>query len=99
MKPKLLILDDPFTNLDFKSVYKLLEIFEKLRKEENITILFTTHDLFFVENWADQMLMLNRGNCIFEGVPKEGLKLAIVKNTLGSYDEIKELIQKSKNKI
>jgi len=99
MKPKLLILDDPFANLDFKSVYKLLEIFEKLRKEENITILFTTHDLFFVENWADHMLLLNRGNFVFEGNPKEGLKLPIVKDIMGSYNEIEELIQKSRKKI
>ncbi|MFW9824594.1 MAG: energy-coupling factor ABC transporter ATP-binding protein, partial [Candidatus Thorarchaeota archaeon] len=43
MKPKILILDEPFANLDFKSIYNHLRILENLRKEKNITILFTTH--------------------------------------------------------
>ncbi|MFX0042530.1 MAG: energy-coupling factor ABC transporter ATP-binding protein, partial [Candidatus Hodarchaeota archaeon] len=43
MKPKLLILDEPFANLDFNAIYNHLKIIEKLKREENMTILFTTH--------------------------------------------------------
>lgn len=96
MKPKLLILDEPFANLDFKSIYAHLEIFEKLRKEQNMTILFTSHNLFFVENWANKMLVLEDGKALFEGEPKEGLKHPNVKKIMGSYDLIKELIQNNK---
>jgi len=97
MKPELLILDEPFANLDFKSIYNHLEILEKLRKEKDITILFTTHNLFFVENWADKMLFLNNGKKIFEGHPKKGLKNPEVMNLLGSYQEILKLIEKTLN--
>lgn len=93
MKPKLLILDEPFANLDFKSIYNHLEILEKLRKEEKLTILFTTHNLFFVENWADKVLFINEGKCVFEGNPSEGLNNPRVKQFLGSYDEILNLIK------
>lgn len=96
LKPKLLILDEPFANLDFKSIYAHLEIFEKLRKEQNMTILFTSHNLFFVENWANKMLVLEDGKVLFEGEPKEGLKHPNVKKIMGSYDLIKELIQNNK---
>jgi cobalt/nickel transport system ATP-binding protein len=95
MKPKLLILDEPFANLDFKSIYSHLGIFEKLRKEERMTILFTSHNLFFVENWADKMLVLNGGKSIFEGDPKKGLDHPKVKIIMGSYDEISELIKRN----
>jgi cobalt/nickel transport system ATP-binding protein len=92
MKPNLLILDEPFENLDLKSIYNHLKIFENLRKEESMTILFTTHNLFFIENWAEKMLLLDGGKAIFEGDPKEGLRDPKMKSIIGSYDEIKELI-------
>lgn len=96
LKPQLLILDEPFANLDFKSIYAHLEIFEKLRREQDMTILFTSHNMFFVENWADKILVLHEGRVIYEGDPSEGLNHPTVKTIMGSYDEIKELIQNNK---
>ncbi|MFX1488030.1 MAG: energy-coupling factor ABC transporter ATP-binding protein [Promethearchaeota archaeon] len=93
MKPKLLILDEPFANLDFKSICNHLEILENLRRQNNITILFTTHNLFFVENWASKMLVLDGGNVVYEGTPNEGLNDPNIMNLLGSYDEILNLIK------
>lgn len=94
MKPKLLILDEPFANLDFKSIYNHLRILENLRKENNITLLFTTHNLFFVENWAEKMLVLHDGKIVFEGTPQQGLKDTDVNNLLGSYNDIISLLKK-----
>jgi energy-coupling factor transporter ATP-binding protein EcfA2 len=94
MKPKLLILDEPFANLDFKSIYNHLEILESLRKQQDLTIMFTTHNLFFVEHWADKMLFINEGNKEFEGNPSIGLNDQKVKELLGSYEKIKEIIKK-----
>jgi len=94
MKPKLLILDEPFANLDFTSIYNHLKIIEKLRKDNNITILFTTHNLFFVENWAEKIMVLNEGRIVFEGNPLEGLKNSSIRQILGSYDDIFSLLKK-----
>ncbi len=96
MKPKILLLDEPFANLDFKSILNHLKILETLRKEEQLTIIFTTHKLFFIENWADNMLFLHKGRVIFEGKPEKGLKNPVVKNYIGSYDEILKFIKNSK---
>ncbi len=93
MKPKLLILDEPFANLDFKSIYNHLSILEKLRKENEITIIFTSHNLFFVEHWAEKLIVLDSGRIIFKGEPIEGLRNSQVKELLSSYDKIKELIK------
>lgn len=92
MKPKLLILDEPFANLDFRSIYNHLKILETLRKEEKMTILFTTHNLFFIEHWADKVLVLNDGKAIFEGNIKEGLNHPKIKKLLGSYEDILNLL-------
>jgi energy-coupling factor transporter ATP-binding protein EcfA2 len=96
MKPNLLILDEPFANLDFKSIHNHLKIIEKLRKENHITIFFTTHNLFFVEHWAHKILILHDGGIIFDGTPHEGLNNFNVKRLLGSYDEILSSIRKEK---
>jgi len=93
MKPKLLILDEPFANLDFKSIYNHLKILEKLRKENEITIFFTSHNLFFVEHWAEKLIVLDSGRIIFEGEPIKGLKNSQVKELLSSYDKIRELLK------
>jgi len=93
LKPKLLVLDEPFANLDFNAIYNHLKIIENLKREENMTILFTTHNLFFVENWAKMMLVLDNGKSIFEGEPKEGLNDTQVLELLGSYNKIRELIK------
>ncbi|MHA2392872.1 MAG: energy-coupling factor ABC transporter ATP-binding protein [Promethearchaeota archaeon] len=98
MKPKILILDEPFANLDFRSIYNHLKILENLRKENNITILFTTHNLFFVENWAEKMLVLHDGRIIFKGFPQEGLNSSNVNKVLGSYDNILSLLIKEKKR-
>jgi cobalt/nickel transport system ATP-binding protein len=94
MKPKLLILDEPFANLDIKSIYNHLKILEDLRKKQNLTILFTTHNFFFVKKWADKMLVLKEGKNLFEGSPSDGFENALVKDTIGTYDEIKQLLKK-----
>lgn len=43
-KPKFILADEPTANLDSKSAENLLEIMQKLNKEENITFIFSTHD-------------------------------------------------------
>ena len=92
MKPKLLILDEPFANLDFRSIYNHLKILETLRKEEKMSILFTTHNLFFIEHWADRVLVLNDGKAVFEGNIEEGLNNPKIKKLLGSYEDILNLL-------
>jgi len=43
-KPKFILADEPTANLDSKSAENLLDIMEKLNKDENITFVFSTHD-------------------------------------------------------
>lgn len=43
-KPKFILADEPTANLDSVSTENLLDIMQKLNKEENITFIFSTHD-------------------------------------------------------
>ena len=62
-KPKFILADEPTANLDSKSTENLLEIMEKLNKEENITFIFSTHDQRVV-NKAKRVITLQDGAII-----------------------------------
>jgi putative ABC transport system ATP-binding protein len=62
-KPKFILADEPTANLDSKSTQTLLEIMEKLNKEENITFIFSTHDARVVKK-ARRVITLEDGKIV-----------------------------------
>jgi ABC-2 type transport system ATP-binding protein len=63
--PKLLILDEPLSNLDPVARSEMLRILEKLRSEER-TILVSSHILTDLEKVCDRVLFLDRGRLLSE---------------------------------
>jgi len=59
-KPKFILADEPTANLDSKSTKNLLEIMEKLNRDENITFIFSTHDARVMEK-ARRVITLEDG--------------------------------------
>lgn len=59
-KPKFILADEPTANLDSTSTENLLDMMEKLNKEENITFIFSTHDQRVV-NKARRVITLDDG--------------------------------------
>lgn len=57
-EPKLLILDEPATGLDYNITQELYEILEKQNKEEKTTIIMATHDLDEVEHIKPRIICL-----------------------------------------
>lgn len=62
-KPKFILADEPTANLDSKSAENLLDIMGKLNKEENITFIFSTHDVR-VMNKAKRIITIEDGRVI-----------------------------------
>jgi putative ABC transport system ATP-binding protein len=62
-KPEFILADEPTANLDSKSATNLLEIMEKLNKEENITFIFSTHDARVVAK-ARRVITLEDGKIV-----------------------------------
>jgi putative ABC transport system ATP-binding protein len=69
-KPKFVLADEPTANLDSKSTETLLDIMEKLNKEENITFVFSTHDARVVKK-ARRVITIEDGR-ILSDVRKNG---------------------------
>ena len=62
-KPKFILADEPTANLDSKSTETLLDIMEKLNREENITFIFSTHDQRVV-NKARRVITVEDGHVV-----------------------------------
>ncbi len=62
-KPKFILADEPTANLDSKSTETLLDIMEKLNKEENMTFIFSTHDQRVV-NKAHRVITVEDGHVV-----------------------------------
>lgn len=62
-KPQFILADEPTANLDSKSTETLLDIMEKLNKEENITFIFSTHDSRVVKK-ARRVITVEDGKVI-----------------------------------
>jgi putative ABC transport system ATP-binding protein len=62
-KPDFVLADEPTANLDSKSAENLLEIMERLNKEENITFIFSTHDPRIVAK-AKRVITLEDGKIV-----------------------------------
>jgi len=62
-KPKFVLADEPTANLDSKSTENLLDIMEKLNRDENITFIFSTHDARVVKK-ARRVITLEDGKVV-----------------------------------
>ena len=69
--PEILIADEPTTALDVTVEKELLILLNKLKEEENLSIIFITHDLNVVKRFADKVLVMNQGNVIERGTTAE----------------------------
>jgi len=65
-KPKLLILDEPFSGLDPVNAESLRDAVLELRKE-GTTVVFSTHDMGAAEQLCDRIFMIFKGNKVLDG--------------------------------
>jgi len=69
-EPQVLILDEPVTGIDSQSKELFYQILHDLNQKENITIIWSSHDLDAVAKLASKVACLNR-TLFFHGIPEE----------------------------
>ena len=70
-KPQILICDEPTTALDVTIQAQILDLIRRLQKEQNMTIIYITHDLGVVANVADRVAVMYAGQIIEVGMANE----------------------------
>ncbi len=69
--PQLLLLDEPFSNLDRVHKRTMQAIIEELGTRLGITCLLVSHDAADVLSWAEEILVLRRGRLVQQGSPEQ----------------------------
>lgn len=71
MKPEVLILDEPTAGLDPKGRDEILDQVAKLREETGMTVILVSHSMDDVAKYVDRIIVMNRGQVMFDQEPKE----------------------------
>lgn len=69
--PKLLLLDEPMASMDPDVVDRGITLIKKIQKEEKMSILYTSHNMWEIEEVADRVIFINHGKIIAQGTPLE----------------------------
>ncbi|MEM8846526.1 MAG: ABC transporter ATP-binding protein [Bacteroidota bacterium] len=62
--PEVVILDEPFANLDPTTQIRLKAIIKELAESENVTVLVSSHDLIHVTEVCERIVVLNKGEVV-----------------------------------
>ena len=70
-EPKVLLFDEPLSNLDAKLRIKMRIFIRKIQQESNITSIYVTHDQEEAMTLSDRIVVMNRGEIEQIGTPEE----------------------------
>ena len=65
-KPEVLVLDEPFSNLDPSSQIRLKNILKIMQAEDSVTMLISSHDLNHVTEVCERIVILDKGNIVHD---------------------------------
>ncbi|WP_156308191.1 ABC transporter ATP-binding protein [Sphingobacterium endophyticum] len=66
--PELIILDEPFANLDPSTQFRLKNLINNLKEKKEITLLISSHDLSHTVETADRIIALNKGIIVKDSI-------------------------------
>jgi ABC-type sulfate/molybdate transport systems ATPase subunit len=92
-KPRLLILDEPYSNLDLIHRAILKQVVEDVCKRFKISCIMTSHEPADVLPWADEILVLQNGKIVQQGTAEEVYRNPMSEyaaGLLGNYNLIKK---------
>ena len=75
----IILLDEPTTYLDISHQLEILELLEKLNREEHKTIALVIHDLNLAARFSDWMIVMRKGRVLQEGTAQTIMTSAVLK--------------------
>jgi len=70
---KILLLDEPTSNLDINFQIEIMQMISKISKNSNITIVGIFHDMNIAAQYSDRIILISDGKIFAEGLPSEVL--------------------------
>lgn len=71
MKPRILVMDEPTSNLDPQGKQEIFEIAARLNRENGMTVIMAEHEVEVMAEYADRVIVLDGGRVVANGTPIE----------------------------
>ena len=97
--PDILLLDEPTRGLDPKGAVDLMDLFYKIHKETNKTIILITHDMDIVYQYANRVIVLNDSDITYDGKKEHLFETDLYKENSLTKPNILQLIDYLNNKF
>ncbi|WP_153398240.1 ABC transporter ATP-binding protein [Ornithinicoccus halotolerans] len=86
--PQLLLLDEPTSALDIGHQQTVLELVDRLRLEDGITVVAAMHDLTLAAQYSTRMALLDRGGVVADDRPESVLRPALLEEIYAARVEV-----------
>ena len=88
MKPQILVLDEPTSNLDPIGKEEVFTVTRKINQEEGLTVIIAEHEVEVIAEYADKVILLEQGKIIEQGkhedlLVEKGLYYAMWRQQIG----------------
>jgi cobalamin transport system ATP-binding protein len=87
-QPRVLLLDEPTASLDLGHAQQVLDLVDRLRRQDGLTVLSTLHDLTLAGQYADRLALLSEGRVVAEGTPTDVLTPAALATHYGARAQV-----------
>ena len=95
MNPPVIILDEPYANLDYSGIKQVNALIRQLKKDGK-TVIILTHEIEKCLGLSDRLVILCKGKKVFDGSPEEGLEQNLeqwnIHNPITSYKNVGDLV-------
>lgn len=71
MQPEYLVLDEPMAGLDPAGRVEIFQLLKRLHKERGMTIVFVSHSMEDVAEYAERVVVMNQGTIVLDGEPRK----------------------------
>lgn len=78
-EPRLIVMDEPTTHLDMNHALELMQLAERLNREQGVTVLMTSHDLNLAAEYCRRLLVLHDGRLAADGAPADVLREDLIR--------------------
>ncbi len=87
-QPSLLLLDEPTSALDLGHAQQVLELVDRLRLDQGLTVVSTLHDLVLAGQYPQWLILLAAGRVVAEGTPSQVLTAEALERHYGARAEV-----------
>jgi iron complex transport system ATP-binding protein len=89
-EPRLILMDEATSHLDMNHRLEIMQIVERLNREQGVTVVTISHDLNLAAEFCSRLLLMDHGRLVADGAPTDVLK----EETLASVYQCDVLVQR-----